>query len=196
MMFSLRKGFSAPMIEDAALSTLTRWQDFYVIVGSSAGALTGLQFVTMTLIAESRLRDMRAVRAFGSPIVVHFCVVLLISALASCPWPTFFPVAVALACCGIGGFAYSSITVRHARKQTTYKPDWGDWMWFGWLPLVTYASLALAGFVVTKNPTSGLFLVAAISLALLFIGIHNSWDSVTYIAVHRHGKTLEEKGRD
>jgi len=69
-------------------------------------------------------------------------------------------------------------------------------MWFGWLPLVTYASLALAGFVVTKNPTSGLFLVAAISLALLFIGIHNSWDSVTYIAVHRHGKTLEEKGRD
>ncbi len=179
------------MVEDTALSTLTRWQDFYVIVGSSAGALTGLQFVTMTLLAEARVNDMGGVRAFGSPTVVHFCVALLISALASCPWPTLFPASVALACCGSGGLAYSLMTVQHARKQTTYRPDWEDWMWYGWLPVTIYASLALAGFAVTRNPTSGLFLLAAISLALLFLGIHNSWDSVTYIAVHGHGKTRE-----
>jgi hypothetical protein len=184
------------MVEDTALSALTRWQNFYVIVGSSAGALTGLQFVTMTLIAESRLSDMRAVQAFGSPIVVHFCVVLLISALANCPWPTLFAAGVALACCGVGGLIYSFIAIGHARQQNTYKPHWDDWMWYGWLPLVTYASLALAGFVVARNSRSGLFLVAAISLALLFIGIHNSWDSVTYIAVHRHGRTGEGKNTD
>jgi hypothetical protein len=184
------------MVEDTALSTLTRWQDFYVIVGSSAGALTGLQFVTMTLLAEARVSDMDGVRAFGSPTVVHFCVALLVSALASCPWPTLFPALVALACCGIGGVAYSLMAIRHARRQTTYKPDSGDWMWFGWLPLVTYTLLVLAGLVVTRNPTFGLFVVGAISLALLFIGIHNSWDSVTYIAIHGYGKSREKKGRE
>jgi len=32
---------------------LKAWEAFYVIVGSSAGALTGLQFVVLTLIGES-----------------------------------------------------------------------------------------------------------------------------------------------
>ena len=33
-------------------SPLSKWESFYVIVGSSAGALTGLQFVVMALVAE------------------------------------------------------------------------------------------------------------------------------------------------
>jgi hypothetical protein len=32
---------------------LAEWNSFYVIVGSSAGALIGLQFVVMALIAET-----------------------------------------------------------------------------------------------------------------------------------------------
>ena len=184
------------MIEDAALSTLARWQNFYVIVGSSAGALTGLQFVTMTLISEGGVIDQRAVQAFGSPTVVQFCVALLLSAIANCPWRTLHAAALVLGCCGIGGFAYSLTVVRHARKQTDYHPDLEDWMWYGWLPLVAYASLVLAGLLLMRNPTMGLFVVAAVSLALLFIGIHNSWDSVIYIAMNRHGKTGEEKGKD
>ena len=95
------------MIEDASVSILARWKDFYVIVGSSAGALTGLQFVTMTLISESRINDKRAVQAFGSPTVVHFCMALLVSALGSCPWDGLLPLAVAIGCCGIGGVVYA-----------------------------------------------------------------------------------------
>ena len=34
------------------MPALTEWENFYVIVGSSAGALIGLQFVVITLIAE------------------------------------------------------------------------------------------------------------------------------------------------
>jgi len=181
------------MIDEAALSTLARWQNFYVIVGSSAGALTGLQFVVMTLTAEAHMSSMRAVRAFGSPTVVHFCVALLISAIASCPWHTLFAAALALSSCGIGGFAYSLTAIGHARKQTAYQPDREDWMWYGWLPVVAYASLTLAGLLLMRNPTLGLFLVAALSLVLLFLGIHNSWDSVTYMAVNRPGKSHGEK---
>ena len=34
------------------MTALAAWQNFYVIVGSSAGALIGLQFVVMSLISE------------------------------------------------------------------------------------------------------------------------------------------------
>jgi hypothetical protein len=34
------------------MTALGEWESFYVIVGSSAGALIGLQFVVIALIAE------------------------------------------------------------------------------------------------------------------------------------------------
>jgi hypothetical protein len=34
------------------MTPLAGWENFYVIVGSSAGALIGLQFVVITLIAD------------------------------------------------------------------------------------------------------------------------------------------------
>ena len=34
------------------MTALSGWENFYVIVGSSAGALIGLQFVVITLIAD------------------------------------------------------------------------------------------------------------------------------------------------
>jgi len=39
------------------MTLLSGWENFYVIVGSSAGALIGLQFVVVTLIAERPPRD-------------------------------------------------------------------------------------------------------------------------------------------
>ncbi|MFZ1072124.1 MAG: hypothetical protein WAO21_01690 [Verrucomicrobiia bacterium] len=36
------------------MTALDGWENFYVIVGSSAGALIGLQFVVITLIKETR----------------------------------------------------------------------------------------------------------------------------------------------
>jgi len=35
------------------MTALDGWENFYVIVGSSAGALIGLQFVVLALIAEA-----------------------------------------------------------------------------------------------------------------------------------------------
>ena len=69
-------------MEEAAVSALSRWENFYVIVGSSAGALTGLQFVVIALIAETEaLGGVQEIRAFGTPTIVHFCVSLLIAAI-------------------------------------------------------------------------------------------------------------------
>ncbi len=180
-------------MEEPALTTLANWQNFYVIVGSSAGALTGLQFVVITLIAQADIASsIREIRAFGSPTTVHFCMALLISAIASCPWHGLRNPALLFGACAAGGVIYAFTVIRHAKKQTAYQPDWDDWMWFGWLPMVVYAALAAAAFLMTETPASGLFLVAAVSLALLFLGIHNSWGTVTYIAVQRS----QEKSRE
>ncbi|HLK32996.1 MAG TPA: hypothetical protein VKT29_07890 [Terriglobales bacterium] len=56
------------MILAAAVpAPLTDWANFYVIVGSSAGALTGLQFVVIALIAQRQAAgSMLEIRAFGT----------------------------------------------------------------------------------------------------------------------------------
>lgn len=78
------------------MSPLNGWENFYVIVGSSAGALIGLQFVVMTLIAGRSVGhgEAQAGDAFSTPSVVHFAVVLLLSAIISAPWDGIGTVAV------------------------------------------------------------------------------------------------------
>jgi hypothetical protein len=68
-------------------SPLEAWANFYLIVGSSAGALTGLQFVVMTLTAEIVPPSSRgeSVAAFGTPNVVHFCAALLVGSILCIP---------------------------------------------------------------------------------------------------------------
>jgi hypothetical protein len=69
------------------MTALAGWENFYVIVGSSAGALIGLQFVVITLIANRPVvtDQVQAGDAFATPTVVHFGAVLLLSATASAP---------------------------------------------------------------------------------------------------------------
>jgi uncharacterized membrane protein YoaK (UPF0700 family) len=181
------------MMEEAALSPLARWENFYVIIGSSAGALTGLQFVVIALIAEGRTPgSMREIRAFGSPTIVHFCASLLISAILSAPWHTLHGVGIALAICGAAGVIYSLNVVRHARLTTHYKPDAEDWIWYLVSPLVLYAAWTASALLLAWNHTSALFTIAAVALLLLFLGIHNAWDSVTYIAIAHSKRGREE----
>jgi hypothetical protein len=65
------------------MTALSEWQNFYVIVGSSAGALIGLQFVVLTLIAALPIgRGTAQVgAAFSTPNVVHFGAVLLLAGI-------------------------------------------------------------------------------------------------------------------
>ena len=76
------------------MSEFAEWDSFYVIVGSAAGALIGLQFVVLTLIAERPpLRAADAGAAFATPTIVHFGTALLLSAILRAPWQAAAPVA-------------------------------------------------------------------------------------------------------
>jgi hypothetical protein len=165
-------------------SALSAWESFYVIVGSSGGALIGLQFVVITLIADRRRRSTGgSLSAFGTPTVVHLAAALLVSALMSAPWPSLVPLSIALGTCGLGGVGYSAIVFGRARRQTDYEPVWEDWVWYALLPCCVYLALALTAIVLRTKTQPALFLIGAAALGLLLIGIHNAWDTVTHIVV-------------
>ena len=158
------------------------WENFYVIVGSSAAALTGLQFVVIALIHEVGGGGGSEIAAFGTPTVLHFCAVLLVSALMSMPWATTLSPAIAIAIVGAVGVGYTFLTWRRASRTRAYQPVLEDWIWHVWVPLIAYLALVWAGFGIHPGHRYSLFLVAIASLMLLFDGIHNAWDTVTYVA--------------
>jgi L-asparagine transporter-like permease len=171
-------------MEEATRSPLAAWETFYVIVGSSGAALTGLQFVVIALIAESKLgKTTQQIDAFGTPTIIHFCAALLVSAILSAPWHSLSSVTLALGAVGVAGVVYGVLVVRRARRQTGYRPVFEDWLWHAVLPLIAYALLLVAAVLLRSYAQRVLFIVGATALLLLFIGIHNAWDTVTFIAV-------------
>lgn len=163
------------------MTELAKWDNFYVIVGSAAGALIGLQLVVLTLIADRpHTGSAEAGAAFGSPTVVHFGVVLFLSALLHAPWQTINIVATLWGLLGFGGIAYSVIVVRRMRKQAAYEPIFEDWLCHVALPFAAYAILALSSFAAPSYTREALFCVGGVALLLLFVGIHNAWDGVSY----------------
>jgi hypothetical protein len=163
------------------MSELTEWNSFYVIVGSSAGALIGLQFVVLTLIGERPPpRAAEASSAFATPSVVHFAIVLLLSAVMSAPWRALGTVAAFWGLIGFGGIVYGVVVTGRLRAQTTYRPVFEDWLFHVLLPVAAYATLAVSAYAARSHARPGLFLVGAAALSLLFVGIHNAWDGVTY----------------
>jgi fucose 4-O-acetylase-like acetyltransferase len=170
---------------DTAL-TLKSWETFYVIIGSASAALTGLMFVVVTLISDSnQTASEDGVSAFATPNVLHFCAALLVSAILTAPWSAIWQPAWAIALVGGAGLVYVFIFLQRARRQTAYKPVFEDWLWHFILAFLAYATLAAAGFVEAVHSSGALFAVAGATTLLLFIGIHNAWDTVTYLSLER-----------
>jgi hypothetical protein len=177
---------------DTASAILTPWSNFYVIAGSSAGALTGLMFVVITLIADRRAQStMRnGVSTYSTPTVVHFCTALFVAAILTAPWPSLVPLGIVLAIIGIYGIFYVLYLTHLARRLDDYTPDMEDWIWYTSLPLLSYVAIAAAAFLFFFAPRGALFALAAAVLLLIFIGIHNAWDIVTFITIDPRGKAL------
>lgn len=163
------------------MTGLAGWQNFYMIVGSSAGALIGLQFVVLSLITRTPAARLNpeAGGAYATPTIVHFAVVLGLSAIVAAPWDWIGPVTMLWGFVGIGGAVYTGIVIRRMRRSV-YQPQFEDWLFHALLPLAAYAMLAGASVAAPFRPREALFGVGATALLLLFAGIHNAWDAVTY----------------
>lgn len=162
------------------MTALDGWQSFYVMVGSSAGALIGLQFIVITLLADSPVASREAGSAFATPTIVHFATALLLSAIVTVPWHAAGAAATAWGIVGLSGMVYAVLVARRMHGQTAYRPDAEDWLAHGLLPFAAYATLAVSAVAARAHLREALYAVAAAALLLLFIGIHNAWDAVTY----------------
>jgi len=174
------------------MTALSEWQNFYVIVGSSAGALIGLQFVVMALIANMPASPDLAQggQAFVTPTIVHFGAALLLAGAMSAPWRGIAPAAAVWGLAGLVGVVYGVIVTVRMRRQSDYAPEVEDWIFHSVLPLAAYAGLIAAACVGMALQREALFLVAAATLLLLFVGIHNAWDTVTYhVFVKKQGQS-------
>jgi hypothetical protein len=174
------------------MTPLAGWENFYVIVGSSAGALIGLQFVVITLIADTpAARYTQGVATFATPTIIHFAAVLLLAAVLNAPWDGIATAAVLWGLLGLGGALYSLMVARRMGLQTVYRPQFEDWSFHVLLPVGAYATLAATAYMSRSYARESLFGVAAAVLLLLFSGIHNAWDSVTYHVFYQRQRGTE-----
>src|SRR6516165_376041 len=160
------------------------------MVGTAAATLTGLMFVVLTLIAQLQARrqipsSRSHITVFTTSNVVHFGVVLLAAGILSAPGPALWPAGLLLGLAGLAGVTYMLIVLWLARHRLSYQPVLSDWLWYTTLPLVSYAALVVAAIVLPSHPVPALFVIAGVTMLLLFIGIRNAWDVVTYTAFER-----------
>jgi hypothetical protein len=174
------------------VSPLEGWGSFYAVTGDAAGALTAITFAVVTFARRSAAGAVDWVTEFGTSTVVHFSTALFVSAVLSAPWPALWSAAL-LGLLGLSGFVYAAVMARRLERGTDYRPDWEDRLCYGALPLAAYALLVAAAVLLAVAASPGLLAAAAATLLLLATGIHNSWDTVTFLAAG-HGQESDQSG--
>ncbi len=67
--------------------------------------------------------------------------------------------------------------------MTLYVPDAEDWVWYSVLPLLAACAMLGGAVALAWAPARALYAIAASALLLIFIGIRNAWDVVTFLAM-------------
>jgi hypothetical protein len=165
---------------------LAEWDNFYVITGSSAAGLTGLTFVVIALSSDAKRVNLRGLRAYVSPTIVHFGTVLALAAYLSMPHQTVLSLSLCFGAVGAAGLVYiARIAATIGRISSDYVPVHEDWIWNVILPAMVYGVLFAIAFLIWRRPGQSMFAVAAVSMLLMFIGIHNAWDIAVWNTVRK-----------
>jgi len=177
------------------MTPLAPWQNFYVILGSAAGGLTGLQFIAMALIADisTTPSNVESGEAFATPNIVHFIAVLVLSASMVVPWVALGHAVILWEVAGIAGAAYCLLIARRMHTQSSYKPVLEDWLFRAVLPFCDYLALAISAACLPSHPRGALFGIAASVLVLLVIAIQHAWDNVTYLVFLKHREPVRRR---
>jgi hypothetical protein len=172
------------------------WDNYYLMVGSSAGALIGLMFVVVTLTAGRDPKELeRGKKLYTSPIVWHLAVILVLSGAAAAPvMPVklFAGIATGLGLLGIMLGIRSAVGISRFFSSTDRA---FDAVWYGIAPAVVYVGLVAAGWGMFAGHPWAPAAVSADLMALLLVSIHAEWDLVTYLAPTA-GQTSEAAQND
>jgi hypothetical protein len=176
-------------------SILKDWDNFYVITGSSAAGLTGLTFVVIALSADANRVNTRGLHAYVTPTIVHFGAVLGIAAYLSMPHHTELSLSAGFGIGGAAGLIYAlSIGHRITRVSKDYVPVLEDWLWNVIFPVAAYGTLLASSYFIRRSPSVCMYAVAAVSVGLTFIGIHNAWDIAVWNTARKPNQPREGGG--
>lgn len=169
------------------------WGDFYLLAGSAAAVLIGLIFVVMTLMQDRpRSSVLFGSRLYMGPVVLQVSFVLVLSAAALTPGITpaaFAVVCAAVALWGLARAAFSTLGIRGLKGDD--EPHWTDVWFYGVIPALAYAALAVVAWAFASGQPWARYGVAAVINALLLVSIRNEWDLVTWLAPKPDAKVEE-----
>jgi hypothetical protein len=164
------------------------WDGYFTLLGTAAAGLIGLLFVVVTLTSGyDRARAQHGQSIYMTPTMLHFAVVLSISAMTLVPGLTALRVTALLAVAMLVGLIntlWASFGIRMMAKSDN-PPHWTDFWLYGVAPALIYLALgaACAGFALAADWAP--HALAVLLLALLLLGIRNAWDLITWMAPGR-----------
>ncbi len=172
------------------------WSEFFLLLGSSAGALIGLLFVVATLSAEKQAEsNSRGIEVYATPTVFHLGVVLVLSAVVLAPGVLHVFIGLVTAACGGVGLAYMNWVVRQfvgaGPPQGCGRVD--VWL-YGWVPAAVYVVLVVTAIALALDLSMSPFGLGLATLALLLVAIYNAWDLAGWLA-HPAKKTKKPTSR-
>ena len=113
------------------------------------------------------------------------------------PWHTLPPAGLVVVAIGLAGLVYSGVVIRRAHRQTGYTPVLEDWIWHTMLPPLAYFAMVAGGAFLSAWVDVPLFVIAFAALLLILIGLHNAWDTVTYVITSRlRARAAKSAGSD
>ncbi len=168
--------------------SLHDWQNFYILVGTTAATLVGLMFVAISL--GSRLitqQSVPALRAFVSPTLIHFIYVLVTASVVLIPTVTRMLLGTLLLLVGLISFGRSLSAVPFMHQQYREQLiDLHDWTWHLLAPSVSYLLFVGTGIGLVLGVSQALNGLALASILLLVSGIRNAWDMVVWMVLRQN----------
>jgi hypothetical protein len=161
---------------------LDGWHEFYVLLGTAAGAFVALLFVAVSVGAIAMTPERAGgTRTFMSPVVFHYSNILFLSLIALVPGQTPRLLGAIVGVAALVSLIYSIvITVRVCRSDMA---DLADRLAYGLTPVAAYAAGLVATYLLLKGRIeSGLDVLGGAALLLLMVNIRNAWDLMISLA--------------
>ena len=162
---------------------LSEWHEFYALLGTAAAALVALLFVAVSIATEvltTEPQSQRNTATYMSPVVFHYTNILFLSLIVLIPTQTWESFSIVIAAASIGSFGYSLLVMVRVHRNSI--SDFSDRVGYGAVPMLCYATGLVSSWLILKEQTAGLDLLAAAALALLVVNIRNAWDLMISLA--------------
>jgi hypothetical protein len=166
---------------------LTRWHEFYSLVGTASATMVGLLFVAASVGTGVFSADRRApLRVFLSASVINFSTVLAASLVVLAPVANWTWLGGLIVACGLFGLVHGSLAWRDTvRDGLIAAIDLDDRTWYLIMPIVGYLLEAASGIALVFRREQGCAALALSIGLLLVVGVHNAWDITVWSMTRR-----------